>query len=57
MGIEGLPDVFHEKMYNLVTMLGIVRVYLDNIFSFANDSFNEHLEKLEVVIAKLLLAN
>ena len=33
-----------------------IRVYLDNLLVLAKDSFEDHLEKLEVVVARLLQA-
>ena len=35
-------------------MLEYIRIYLDSLFIFAKESFNDHLEKFEIVLAKLL---
>ena len=55
MGIAGSPDIFQEKMSDLMAPLEleIVRTYLDDVLIITNSTFSDHLEKLEQVLKKL----
>ncbi len=53
MGIAGSPDVFQEKMSDLMQDLDFVRVYLDDLLTITKGDFNDHLQKLERVLDKL----
>ena len=57
MGIAGSPDIFQEKMSELMESLEYVRTYLDDLLVITNDSFNDHLRKLEIVLKRLRSAN
>ena len=57
MGIAGSPDIFQEKMSNLMANLEFVRVYLDDILTITKSTFDDHLEKLRLVLVKLKDAN
>jgi hypothetical protein len=50
MGIAGSPDIFQEKMSELMKSLEFVRVYLDNLLCISKLSLEDHLEKLEEVL-------
>ncbi len=50
MGIAGSPDIFQEKMLELMESLEFVRAYLDNLLCISKLSLEDHLEKLEVVL-------
>ena len=53
MGAATAPDVFQEKMNNLFNELEFVKVYIDDLLVISADSFDDHLEKLEVVLQRL----
>ena len=53
MGLSTSPDLFQEKMSELMMDLEFVRVYLDDLLIMTGGDFNEHLTKLEVVLQRL----
>ena len=53
MGLCNRPDIFQEKMSELMTGLEFVRVYLDDILCITCGSFKEHLNQLEQVLTRL----
>ncbi len=53
MGIAGLPDIFQEKMSNLMATLEFVRTYLDDLLIITKGSLEDHLEKLSMVLTRL----
>ena len=53
MGIAGSPDIFQEKMSDLMATLEFVRTYLDNVLTITNSIFSDQLEKLEQMLKKL----
>ena len=53
MGVAGSPDIFQEKMSGLMATLEYVRAYIDDLLIISNDSFEDHLDKLEVVLKGL----
>jgi hypothetical protein len=50
MGIAGFPDIFQEKMPELMEFLEFVRSYLDDLLCISKLSLEDHLDKLEVVL-------
>ncbi len=50
MGIAGSPDIFQEKMSELMESLEFVRAYLDNLLCISKLSLEDLLEKLEMVL-------
>ena len=46
MGISTAPDIFQNKMSDLMRELEFVRVYLDDLLIITNGSFEDHLAKL-----------
>ena len=50
MGIAGSPDIFQEKMSELMEALEFVRAYLDDLLCISKLSLEDHLDKLEVVL-------
>ena len=54
MGIAGAPDIFQEKMSNLMANLEFVRTYLDDVLCISMESFYDHMAKLEKVLKRLL---
>jgi hypothetical protein len=53
MGIAGSPDIFQEKMLELMESLEFVRAYLDDLLCISKLSLEDHLDKLEVVLRRL----
>jgi hypothetical protein len=50
MGIAGSPDIFQEKMSELMESLEFVRTSPDNLLCISKLSLEDHLEKLEEVL-------
>jgi hypothetical protein len=55
MGIKIAPDVFQNVMSKLVQDMEYVKTYLDDLLILTNrdNSFKDHLLKLEMVLARL----
>ena len=53
MGIAVSPDIFQEKMLDLMRQLEFVSMYLDNLIVFSKGNFSDHLDKLTKVLTKL----
>jgi hypothetical protein len=50
MGLCNSPDIFQEKMSNLMQGLDYVRAYIDDILAITNGDWYDHLlDKLELV--------
>ncbi len=53
MGIAGSPDIFQEKMSDLMATLEFIRTYLDDLLIITKGSLEDHLEKLSMVLIRL----
>ena len=53
MGLCNSPDIFQEKMSELMIGLEFARAYLDDLLIILKTDFNEHLEHLEVALNRL----
>ncbi|MHA7865811.1 reverse transcriptase family protein, partial [Flagellimonas marinaquae] len=53
MGLCNSPDIFQEKMGELMQDLEFVRAYIDDLLVITKSSFDDHLSKLEVVLQRL----
>jgi hypothetical protein len=53
MGITGSPDIFQEKMSELMETLEYVRAYLDDLLCISKLSLEDHLDKLEEVLRQI----
>jgi hypothetical protein len=53
MGIAGSPDIFQEKMSELMESLEFIRAYLDDLLCISKLSLEDPLDKLEVVFWQL----
>ena len=53
MGLCNSPDIFQEKMSSLMRDLEYVRAYIDDLLVITKGSFQDHLDKLKVVLEKL----
>ena len=49
MGLCNAPDIFQEKMNDLMQGLEFCRAYLDDLLVISKGNFEEHLEQLEQV--------
>ena len=53
MGLCNSPDIFQEKMNELFMGLDYARAYIDDLLCLTKGSFDDHLEKLETILARL----
>ena len=53
MGLCNSPDIFQEKMSELMTDLEFVRTYIDDLLCLTKGTFEDHLEKLERVLIRV----
>ena len=56
MGLCNSPDIFQEKLSELMIGLEFARAYLDDLLIISKSDFNEHLEHLEVALKRLFRA-
>jgi hypothetical protein len=56
MGLSNSPDVFQEKMGNLMADLEYVLSYIDDLCIQSGDTFEDHLEKVDVVLGRCAAA-
>jgi dihydroorotate dehydrogenase len=56
MEIKIAPDIFQNVMTKLTQDMEYVKAYLDHLLILINTSFNDHLTKLEMVLARLSTA-
>jgi RNase H-like domain found in reverse transcriptase/Reverse transcriptase (RNA-dependent DNA polymerase) len=55
MGLCNSPDIFQEKISELMQELEYVRAYIDDmLIIITNDSFEDHMKKLQLVLLRLL---
>ena len=53
MGVSVSPDVFQEKISDLMEGLEFIRTYLDDLLIISNSTFEEHLQQLVTVLKRL----
>ena len=53
MGIKCAPDIFQDKMSELMVGLEFVRTYLDELLVLSNSTFEDHLIQIDKVLAQL----
>ena len=53
MGLCNSPDIFQEKMSELIQGLNFVRTYIDDLLCITAGSYNDHLEKLDQVLKRI----
>ena len=53
MGLCNSPDIFQEKMSELMSDLEFARAYIDDLLTISRGSFDEHLGHLEQVLSRL----
>jgi len=53
MGLCNSPDIFQEKMGELMADLEFVRAYIDDLIILTKDSWDNHLNQLRTVFSRL----
>ena len=53
MRLSNSPDIFQEKMNELLHDLEFVRAYIDDLLIVTNETFQDHLDKLDRVLTRL----
>ena len=53
MGLCYSPNIFQEKMNELFNGLEYVRAYIDDLLIISNGNFEDHLNKVKIVLKKL----
>ena len=53
MGLCTSVDLFQEKMSELMSDLEFIRAYIDDLLIITKSSFEDHLNKLEMVFQRL----
>ena len=53
MGLCNSPDIFQEKMSELMQDLDFVQTYIDDLLVLTKGSYEDHLEKLERILIRL----
>ena len=53
MGLCNAPDIFQQKMSELMSDIEYARAYIDDLLIISNGSFEDHLKKVEVVLQRL----
>jgi len=53
MGLCNSPDIFQEKMSELMDGLAFVCTHIDDLLCLTWGTFSDHLEKLELVLRRL----
>ena len=52
IGLCNSPDIFQEKMSELFNGLEYVRAYIDDFLIISNGNFEDHLNKIKIVLNK-----
>ena len=53
MGLCNSPDIFQEKMSDLMQGLEFVRIYLDDLLCLTSTTYEDHLHKLEQIFQRI----
>ena len=53
MGLCNSPDIFQEKMGDLMEGLEFARAYIDDLLVVSKETLQEHLDQLEQVLLRL----
>lgn len=56
MGLYNAPDIFQEKMTDLMQDFACVQNYIHDLLILSNGSYKDHLKKVQLVLACLLEA-
>ena len=53
MGFGGSADIFQAQMMDLMASLDYVRAYIDDLLIIIRGTLDDHLSKVEMVLARL----
>ena len=53
MGFGDSADIFQAQMMDLMASLEYVRAYIDDLLIITRGTLDEHIEKIEIVLARL----
>ncbi len=53
MGFGGSADIFQAQMMDLMASLDYVQAYIDDLLIITRGTMDDHLSKVEMVLAKL----
>jgi hypothetical protein len=53
MGLCNSPDIFQEKMSDLMQGLEFTQAYIEDLLILSTGSFSQHLEHLDKVLSRL----
>ena len=53
IGLCNSPEIFHKKVNKLFNGLECIRTYIDDLLIMSNESFEDHINKLDKVLSKL----
>jgi hypothetical protein len=53
MGLSCASDIFQEKMSELMVGLEFAKTYLDDLLCLTNGSFEDHSDKLKLILERL----
>ena len=53
MGLCNSPNIFQEKMSELMNDLEYVRTYIDDVIAITTGDWDDHLDKLEEILIRL----
>ena len=53
MGVSISPEIFQEKIIDLLQGFKFLYSYIDNLLNLINDDWKYHLKQLELTITKL----
>ncbi len=53
MGFGGSADIFQAQMMDLLASLEYVRAYIDNLLITTRGTLDDHIDKIETVLARL----
>jgi hypothetical protein len=53
LGLSCAPDIFQEKMSELMTGLEFAKTHLDDLLCLTNGSFEDHLDNLRLILEQL----
>jgi hypothetical protein len=57
MGLCNSPDIFQEKISELMLGLKFVRAYIDNILVLTHSDWKDHITKLALVFERIQSAS
>ena len=53
MGMANTPDIFQQVMHDILGDLDFVLIYIDDILITSNGTFEDHMDKLDIVLTRL----